>query len=107
MKKTVLRVSINCQKCKKQVLKAVTKLEGINSVAVDGEKWTLTVIGVVDPVCVVKQIRKIGKTAEILTVGPPKPKSPEREKIKPLPHCCKDCQLVAVLPYEYGICSIL
>ncbi|KAA8536676.1 hypothetical protein F0562_029154 [Nyssa sinensis] len=109
--KTELKVSINCQKCKTDVLKAVTKLTGIDQVSVDGEKGTLTVIGEVDPVLVTNQVRKTGKVVEIMSVGPPKPpekpKKPEPEK--PLPPCCNDCQLVAVsfTRHDGGYCSIL
>ncbi|KAK9292042.1 hypothetical protein L1049_019996 [Liquidambar formosana] len=104
-KKTVLKVNINCQKCQRGLLQAVTKLTGINEISVDGEKGTLTVIGDADPVCIVKQIRKMGKLAEIITVGPPKP-PPEAKKPKSpkpaLPPCCNDCQLVAIgfVPYD-------
>ncbi|KAK9147169.1 hypothetical protein Sjap_007072 [Stephania japonica] len=83
MKKIVMKVSINCSKCKTQVLKAVTKLEGINSVAVDGEKGTLTVVGEVDPVEVTRRLRKTGKVIEIVSVGPNKP--PEKPP-EPLSH---------------------
>ncbi|KAK9155249.1 hypothetical protein Sjap_002729 [Stephania japonica] len=110
MKKIVLKVSINCSKCKTQVLKAVTKLEGINSVAVDGEKGTLTVVGEVDPVEVTRRLRKTGKVVEIVSVGPNKPPEKPPEPSKPLPPCCNDCQLVAVGfgPYEdVRFCSIL
>ncbi|CAK9184149.1 unnamed protein product [Ilex paraguariensis] len=112
--KTVLRVCFNCRKCKTAVLKAVAKLEGIDSVAVDAEKWTLTVVGNVDPVRLAEQIRKIGKGAEIMSVEPPKPNPPEPKKkpeveLNPLPTCCKECHLVVVryFPYEGGFCSIL
>ncbi|KAK9084463.1 hypothetical protein Scep_030934 [Stephania cephalantha] len=111
MKKIVMKVSINCSKCKTQALKAVTKLEGINSVAVDGEKGTVTVVGEVDPVEVTCRLRKTGKPVEIVSVGPNnKPTEKPPEPSKPLPHCCNDCQLVAVGfgPYDdVRFCSIL
>ncbi|XP_024030630.1 heavy metal-associated isoprenylated plant protein 43 [Morus notabilis] len=111
VKKTELKVNVNCEKCKKDVLKAVTKLSGINQVSVDATKGTLTVIGDVDPVMIVKQVRKARKCAEIISVGPPKPpekKSPEKYVL--LPSFCKDCQLVAVSFAPYGggsACNIL
>ncbi|CAA3012723.1 heavy metal-associated isoprenylated plant 2 [Olea europaea subsp. europaea] len=114
-KKTELKVTISCRKCKTEVLKAVAKLTGVDSVTVDVEKGILTVVGSVDPVCIVKSIRKTGKCAAIISVGPPKkpdpPKEKEKEKEKPvctLPACCKQCKLVAVR-YEtyYAPCSIL
>ncbi|KAI8021147.1 Heavy metal-associated isoprenylated plant protein 43 [Camellia lanceoleosa] len=113
MKKIELKVGIHCQKCKTEVLKAVTKLTGIDHVSVDAEKGTLTVIGNVDPVCVTTQVRKTGKVVELISVGPPKP--PEKKPQPPkspicLPPCCKECQLVGItfVPYDGGSsCSIL
>ncbi|PSS00335.1 Heavy metal-associated isoprenylated plant protein [Actinidia chinensis var. chinensis] len=104
LQKIELKVNINCQKCSTEILKAVTKLRGINEVSVNGEKGTLTVVGDVDPVLVTKKVRKIGKIAQITSVGPPKKKETER-----LPPHCNDCQFVAVSfpPYDSQFCSIL
>uniref|UniRef100_A0A5B7BLE9 Putative heavy metal-associated isoprenylated plant protein 26 n=1 Tax=Davidia involucrata TaxID=16924 RepID=A0A5B7BLE9_DAVIN len=102
MKKIELKVNIQCQKCKTDVLKAVTKLTGIDQVSVDAEKGMLTVIGEVDPVLVATRVRKKGKAAEIISVGPPKPPEPPKKPPekpppeKPLPPCCNKCQLVVV-----------
>ena len=70
----------------------------------NAEKGVLTVIGDVDPVMIVKKVRKAGKCTEIISVGPPKPpeqKKPQEPKKSPkhcaaLPPSCKQCQLVAV-----------
>nr|GEU86401.1 heavy metal-associated isoprenylated plant protein 2-like [Tanacetum cinerariifolium] len=70
--KIEVNVNMHCEKCKTEVLKVVTKLSGINEVSVNLEKQMLVVIGDVDPVCVVKAVRKIGKIANITSVGPPK-----------------------------------
>ncbi|XP_024167258.1 heavy metal-associated isoprenylated plant protein 2-like [Rosa chinensis] len=109
MKKIVIKVSINCQICKTDVLKAVTKLQGIDIVAVDGQKGTLTVVGDVDPVLVVRRLRKVGKVAEIVSVGPPKASEPKPLIFLDLPSCCNQCQLVGFkyVPYEGGGCHIL
>ncbi|CAI9769255.1 unnamed protein product [Fraxinus pennsylvanica] len=111
-KKIELKVTINCLKCKTEILKAVAKLTAVDSVTVDVEKGTLTVVGGVDPVCIVTSIRKTGKCAEITSVGPPKKPEPKKESPKKpckLPACCKQCQLVAVRydTYYGGPCSIL
>ncbi|KAK3030385.1 hypothetical protein RJ639_038913, partial [Escallonia herrerae] len=111
--KIELKVGISCERCKRDVLKAITKLRGIDKVCVDTEKGMVTVIGDVDPVCVTKKVRKTGKVTELVSVGPPaKEKEPEPPKSppqKPLPPCCKECQLVAVSYtfYDGGVCSIL
>ncbi|KAL6218094.1 hypothetical protein ACLB2K_011311 [Fragaria x ananassa] len=76
---------------------------GINSVAVDAEKGTLTVVGDVDPVLVVRRLRKVGRAAEIVSVGPPKP--PEYKLvILDLPSCCNQCELVGYkyVPFDQG-----
>lgn len=84
---------------------------GVNEVSLDAEKGMLTVVGNVDPVCVASSLRKAGYYAEITSVGPPKKpdeKQKSPEKPKPLPACCKQCQLVGVVvDYGGGGCSIL
>lgn len=59
-------------------------LSGVDKIEVDSEKSTMTVTGTVDPVDVVKQARKAGRRASVLTIGsPPKTaeeKKPEQEK---------------------------
>lgn len=92
-----MKVNMHCQTCKTDVLKAVTNVLGIDEVSVDLEKQILVVIGDVDPVCVVARVRKIGKIAEIISVGPskkpdvekPKPKVPEPCPIPCLDSCCQ------------------
>jgi hypothetical protein len=79
-------------------------------VVVDGQKGKLRVVGDVDPVLVVKRLRKAGKVAEIISVGPLKPSEPkEFPPVFLLPPCCNQCQLVGV-SYAYfdgGVCNIL
>ncbi|KAF5952068.1 hypothetical protein HYC85_010012 [Camellia sinensis] len=115
VQKIEVKVSIHCHKCKSDVLKSVTKLQGIDQVSVDSEKGILTVIGNVDPVLVANQVRKTGKVAELTGVGPPKAKETPPPK-PPTPVCirdccCNKCQLVAVsyaVPYDNNpFCSIL
>ncbi|XP_027162056.1 heavy metal-associated isoprenylated plant protein 43 [Coffea eugenioides] len=120
MKKTEVKVNINCHKCKSDVLKAVTKLQGVDQVTADAAKGIVTVVGEVDPVCVITRVRKTGKFAEIISVGPPKkpdppktvpakPDKPDNDPPKPLPPSCPQCQYVVVsyVPDDSRICSIL
>ncbi|KAL3515829.1 hypothetical protein ACH5RR_022731 [Cinchona calisaya] len=112
MKKTELKVSLNCQKCKTELMKAVSKLEGIDEIRVNAEKGMLTVVGEVDPVYLTNKVRKAGKHAEILSVGPPKKPDPSKEPDtdqKLLPPCCPNCQFAVVSndPYDSRICTIL
>ncbi|KAF8012637.1 hypothetical protein BT93_I0714 [Corymbia citriodora subsp. variegata] len=83
VKKTVLKVSIPCEKCKKKLLKAVSTLEGVDKIEVDSSKGMLTVTGDVDPYDVVLRARKAGKYAEIVSIGPPPPPPKQDEKKKP------------------------
>ncbi|KAK4595194.1 hypothetical protein RGQ29_013575, partial [Quercus rubra] len=93
--KIVIKVNINCQICKTEVLKAVTKLTEVYIVSVDGEKGMLTIVGDVDPVLVVRDLKKIGKVPEIISVGPPKPPEYCEEfkfrECRPCPPSCKEC----------------
>ncbi|KAI4381730.1 hypothetical protein MLD38_007777 [Melastoma candidum] len=85
-KRTVLRVDISCDKCKKKLLKAVSSLEGVDKIEVDPEKGTLTVTGAADPYDVILQARKASSRnyADIVSIGPPPkpepPKKPEEKK---------------------------
>ncbi|KAK9129809.1 hypothetical protein Sjap_010296 [Stephania japonica] len=90
VQRTVLKVEISCQKCKKNLLRAVSGLEGVDKVEVDAAKGTLTVTGDADPYKVVVSTRKTNKFAEVVSIGPPpKPdgggaqKKPEEKKPAP------------------------
>ncbi|KAI7993237.1 Heavy metal-associated isoprenylated plant protein 43 [Camellia lanceoleosa] len=116
VKKMEVKVSIHCHKCKSDVLKSVTKLQGIDQISVDSEKGILTIIGNVDPVLVATQVRKTKKVADFIGVSPPKAKEkkldpPKSEPTKCIPDRCNECQLVAVsysVPYDNNpFCSIL
>ncbi|KAK4787654.1 hypothetical protein SAY86_011487 [Trapa natans] len=112
--KIVVKVRITCKRCKKDIMKAVSKLEGINNVSIDEEKELLTVVGEIDPVLIAEQLRKVKKFAGIVSVGPNKP--PEPPKPQP-PVCCTippvGCHPYPVCPVpvyckdEYNPCSIL
>ncbi|KAJ6992762.1 hypothetical protein NC653_015997 [Populus alba x Populus x berolinensis] len=114
MKKTVLKVNINCMKCKKELMKTVAKNEGIDQIAINCEKGTMIVVGIVDPVVLVNKLRKAGKVAAFISVGPYKKEDMETEKPKDhhnFPSCCKQCEVVAIgFPAYYpdlSPCSIL
>ncbi|KAJ1408851.1 Heavy metal-associated domain, HMA [Sesbania bispinosa] len=81
VKKTVLKVDINCLKCKKKLLKTVSSLQGIDKIEVDEGKGTLTVTGDADPYEIIVRIRKAGKYAEIVSIGPP-PAPPKQDAQK-------------------------
>ncbi|XP_021765369.1 uncharacterized protein LOC110729892 [Chenopodium quinoa] len=134
-KKTVLKVDNNSKKSRKEILKAVAKVEGVEKLEMDVNKGTLTVVGEVEPVPLFKALKKIGQSPEIMNVGPPKP-----QRCGPYCYCsscrssgdqqqkegwsypaypcsvpcnrswCRHCELVAVEypPYcnDSGMCSI-
>ncbi|KAF7055552.1 hypothetical protein CFC21_063065 [Triticum aestivum] len=92
-KKIVLKVDITAERCKAGAMSVVAKLPGIKSMAVDGEKGTLTVVGDVDVVCLASALRKAKFTALVVSVGPEvvekKPEPPKKpETPKPVPPCC-------------------
>ncbi|KAH1163552.1 hypothetical protein GYH30_001866 [Glycine max] len=72
VKKTVLKVDISCLKCKTKLLKIVSSLQGVDKIEADEGKGTLTVTGDADPYEIIVRIRKAGKHAEVVSVGPPR-----------------------------------
>lgn len=125
MQRTVLKVPIAGKKCQTEIMKAVAKLDGIEKMEVDASKGTLTIVGEIEPVPIFKMLKKIGKTPEIVSVGPPRPKCepwcnctfccPYVNQTHPTHSCpsyCKQCEVVTVsYPSSSfdgpGQCSIL
>ncbi|EOA22399.1 hypothetical protein CARUB_v10003034mg [Capsella rubella] len=105
-KKVEIKVDIDCQKCKHAIMEAVTELEGVNLVSLDQEKSVLTVVGTMDPVCVVDQLKRIKQKPVVISVGPPKKPDPKPDPCKPcLPYYynpAHPCDMVSVNTYESG-----
>ncbi|CAK9157118.1 unnamed protein product [Ilex paraguariensis] len=87
VQRTVLKVDISCQKCKKKLLKSVSGLKGVDKIEIDGAKGTLTVTGDADPYEIIVRARKTGKFSEVVSIGPSPPppnhdppKKPEEKK---------------------------
>ncbi|CAI9303250.1 unnamed protein product [Lactuca saligna] len=89
-----VKVNMHSQKCRKDVLKTVTKLSGVNEVSVDLAKEMLVVIGDVDPVSIATCLRKKQRVANIVSVGPYKKKEKEADKPIgfPIMYCNNPCQ---------------
>ncbi|KVI08806.1 heavy metal-associated isoprenylated plant protein 43-like [Cynara cardunculus var. scolymus] len=82
VQKTVLKVQLSCEKCKKKILRSVSGLQGVDKIEIDGAKGTVTVTGDADPYEIILQTKKAGKFVEVVTIGPPPapPKKPEEKK---------------------------
>ncbi|PWA96336.1 heavy metal-associated isoprenylated plant protein 39 [Artemisia annua] len=72
-KKVVYGVEIYDDRCKKKAMKAISSLEGIQSIVMNMKDKKLTVAGVIDPVCGYKKLMKVCNT-KILLVEPVKKK---------------------------------
>lgn len=93
-----------------KVMKLISKIEGITSIVLDPSKSTVTVIGEADPVCIIKQVRKFSRTAQITSIGPPKEekKDDKKDAIPSLPRTCQRCDVWYVLSDDYySHCNIL
>ncbi|CAI9272333.1 unnamed protein product [Lactuca saligna] len=128
VQRTVLKVLLSCEKCKKKLLKSVSSLEGVDKIEIDGAKGTLTVTGDADPYEIILQTRKAIKCVEVVTIGPPPPPPKKVDEKKPpeikpiqkvhmcscnnmsLPNTCVVCQPLAVVhmpPEPCTTCTII
>lgn len=65
----------------------------MNKIEADPEKGTIAVIGVADPYDIIMRLRKAGKKASFVSVGPP-PKPEEKkpdDKCKDVMKICHQC----------------
>lgn len=93
-----------------KVMRLISKIEGINSIVLDPAKSTVTVIGEADPVCIIKQVRKFRRSAQITSIGPPKEEKRDEKKdaIPSLPKTCQRCDVWYVIENDYyRHCNIL
>ncbi|MQL67999.1 hypothetical protein Taro_000227 [Colocasia esculenta] len=116
-KKISVKVTINCDKCKKKAMKVASEA-GADSVALEGEsKDLLVVIGdQVDPACLTLALRKklcYATLVGVEEVKPPKEEAKKEEAKKedqiPTPFCPQPTFIVWDQCYEPSpsFCSIL
>ncbi|WOL11773.1 hypothetical protein Cni_G20537 [Canna indica] len=84
---------------------------GVQSIAVDVDKGTVTIVGDVDAVLVVKALRKAKRPALIASVGEnKKEEKDDKDACKKLIECCNACRPAPAIWYieePSGSCVIL
>jgi len=61
-------------------MKLIATVAGINSIVLDPDKNTVTVVGEADPVRIIKNVRKFRKSATIVSFGSSKEEKKEHQK---------------------------
>ncbi|KAF0920838.1 hypothetical protein E2562_037305 [Oryza meyeriana var. granulata] len=106
--KTVIKADLIGEACKSEILATVATLQGIKSMDIDAEKCTLTVVGTVDPVCIVRKLRKKCFAACIVMVEDDKPKEvkePCKEAKEKLEKAWKEvCEKCNIKPCSCSSC---
>ncbi|XP_021901209.1 heavy metal-associated isoprenylated plant protein 45 isoform X1 [Carica papaya] len=59
-----LLVHMDCEGCEKRVRKAISKIDGVDSLEIDMDKQKVTVMGYVEQRKVLKAVRRTGRKAE-------------------------------------------
>ncbi|KAJ7972008.1 Heavy metal-associated isoprenylated plant protein [Quillaja saponaria] len=59
-----LLVHMDCEGCQKRIQRAISKLDGVDSMEIDMDKQKVTVTGYVDKRKVLKVVRRTGRRAE-------------------------------------------
>ncbi|KAI5591190.1 hypothetical protein BDE02_04G062200 [Populus trichocarpa] len=80
MQKAMLKLDMHDEKTKKKAMKTVSGFSGVDSISMDWNDKKLTVTGDIDPVNIVKKLRKFCHV-EIVSVG--EAKEPEKKKEEP------------------------
>ncbi|KAL1560325.1 heavy metal-associated isoprenylated plant protein 28-like isoform X1 [Salvia divinorum] len=60
-----MRVHVDCPGCERKITKALSKLDGVDSIDIDMNMQKVTVTGWADQKKVLKTVRKTGRTAEL------------------------------------------
>ncbi|CAL0303357.1 unnamed protein product [Lupinus luteus] len=81
MKKVVLKVEFHDDRIQTKTMKAISGFSGVESLSVDKNDKKFTLIGDIDPVQVVRKLKKLCHV-EIVSVGPAKEEKKEEPKIE-------------------------
>ncbi|KAL8167185.1 hypothetical protein V2J09_008684 [Rumex salicifolius] len=89
----VLKVYIHCEGCKREVKKALQKLEGVYKISVDSQQNEVRVTGNITSEALLNKLSRMGKHAEIVHDKSPGKQKPEKGEKLGLQRACLSGEL--------------
>ncbi|KAJ7541306.1 hypothetical protein O6H91_10G053400 [Diphasiastrum complanatum] len=84
---TQLKVALHCEGCKRKIVEALCRMEGVKKIDISMRKQRVVVSGFVDPMKVLKKVKKTGKNVELWLeeASEAKPESDDKPQQIPVP----------------------
>ncbi|KAI4350966.1 hypothetical protein L6164_005368 [Bauhinia variegata] len=113
--KIILKVQLDCDKCRSKALKIAAEAKGVSSVSLEGDdRDKLVVTGEVDAVCLARVLRKKFRCVTLQSVEDVTKKDEKQDKkakdiicVPCPPQPCVPCPPQPCAPYPYSYCYVV